>query len=90
MADPQPVAPHGVAALAGAQPPAPAWFSECLAQHPERTFVNVDGADIETLSWGERGAPGLLLLHGQSACADWWSFIPKECATTTGHMGVSI
>jgi len=27
------------------------------------------------LSWGRRGAPGLLLLHGLAAHADWWSHI---------------
>jgi pimeloyl-ACP methyl ester carboxylesterase len=61
--------------LAGRAPPAPAWFHAALAQPPERTFVPVNGADIEALSWGRRGAPGLLLLHGQGANADWWSFI---------------
>jgi pimeloyl-ACP methyl ester carboxylesterase len=37
--------------------------------------VPVKDAKIETLSWGPRGAPGLLLLHGHGAHADWWSFI---------------
>ena len=27
------------------------------------------------LAWGERGSPGLLLLHGFTAHADWWSFL---------------
>ncbi|MGO9683386.1 MAG: alpha/beta fold hydrolase [Beijerinckiaceae bacterium] len=56
-------------------PDAPAWFKRALARLPERTFVEVDGARIETLSWGERGRPGLLLLHGNGAHADWYSFI---------------
>jgi pimeloyl-ACP methyl ester carboxylesterase len=30
---------------------------------------------VEALAWGARGNPGLLLLHGNGAHADWWSFI---------------
>ena len=60
----------------GERPPAPAWFDEALAHHrPERSFVEVEGAQIEMLTWGERGKPGLLFLHGNGAHADWWSFI---------------
>ena len=54
---------------------APAWFRQALADEPERTFVEVDGCVIETLAWGPRGAPGVLLLHGFTAHADWWSFV---------------
>ncbi len=42
---------------------------------PERSYVGVEGVEIEVLTWGERGLPGLLLLHGFTAHADWWSFI---------------
>lgn len=54
---------------------APAWFDAALAQAPERSFVVVEGVEVEVLTWGERGLPGLLLLHGFTANADWWSFI---------------
>jgi pimeloyl-ACP methyl ester carboxylesterase len=64
-----------LAPLGGRRHAAPAWFTATLAQEPERCFVSVKGAKIETLSWGQRGAAGLLLLHGQGASADWWSFI---------------
>jgi len=59
----------------GARPPAPAWFTGALAQTPERRFIDVEGAKLELLIWGEIGRPGLLLLHGGRAHADWWSFI---------------
>ncbi len=59
----------------GAKPPSPAWFHRALAIEPERGFVEVDGARIETRVWGEVGKPGLLLCHGNSAHADWWSFV---------------
>lgn len=58
----------------GRKPPAPAWFDAAIAHAPERTIVAVAGADIELLTWGERGKPGLLLLHGNGAHADWWSW----------------
>ena len=81
LADPDhlraPLAPFG-----GAKPPAPAWFEAALARAPERRFVEVGGAGIESLSWGERGKPGLLFLHGNGAHADWWSFIAPFFADT--------
>jgi pimeloyl-ACP methyl ester carboxylesterase len=61
--------------LSGARPSAPEWFEKALAEAPERGFVEAAGARIETLTWGERGRPGLLFLHGNGAHADWWSFI---------------
>jgi len=64
-----------LAAYQGRKPSAPAWFERALALEPERTFVEIEGAKIETLAWGARGAPGLILLHGGAAHADWWSFI---------------
>jgi pimeloyl-ACP methyl ester carboxylesterase len=71
-------APEALAPLAGLQgerPPAPEWFAAALTAEPERSVTQVDGAGIETLVWGRRGAPGLLFLHGNGAHADWWSFI---------------
>jgi pimeloyl-ACP methyl ester carboxylesterase len=64
-----------LAAFRGRRPDAPSWFSDALAIAPERSRVLVRDADIEVLSWGERGAQGLLLLHGLGAHADWWSHI---------------
>jgi pimeloyl-ACP methyl ester carboxylesterase len=59
----------------GEKPPAPAWFDKAIAREPERSFVEVAGAKIELLTWGEVGKPGLLFVHGNGAHADWWSFI---------------
>ena len=71
--DPQHMAP--LAAFHGQKPPAPAWFVQAIADEPERTFVEIEGAKVEVLAWGERGRPGLMFLHGGAAHADWWSFI---------------
>lgn len=55
--------------------PSAPWFAAALAQTPELLEVDVDGARLEVLSWGERGQPGILLAHGFAASARWWSFI---------------
>lgn len=64
----------------GERPPAPAWFDEALAQLPERTYFASSGVNIELLTWGRVGAPGLLFLHGNGAHADWWSHIAPYLA----------
>ena len=60
---------------------APAWFHHALAQLPERTSLDVEDCKIETLAWGRRGAPGVLLLPGFTAHADWWSFVAPQLAS---------
>ncbi len=74
----------------GASPAAPAWFTEAIAVEPERRFVPVNGADIELLTWGEVGRPGLIFVHGNSAHADWWSFIAPFFARTHRVAALSI
>ncbi|HEX3139883.1 MAG TPA: alpha/beta fold hydrolase, partial [Rhizobacter sp.] len=64
-----------LAPFKGEKPEAPRWFEQALLRTPERSVTQVQGAGIETLTWGEVGKPGLLFLHGNRAHADWWSFI---------------
>lgn len=64
-----------LAPLHGDIPPAPTWFEQTVAIEPESKFVEVDGARIHYLRWGDRTKPGLLLVHGNAAHAYWWSFI---------------
>ena len=64
-----------LAHLKGEKPEAPRWFEQAVQRLPQRSFTEVVGAQIETLTWGEVGKPGLLLLHGNRAHADWWTFI---------------
>ncbi|MFI4935597.1 MAG: alpha/beta fold hydrolase [Caulobacterales bacterium] len=71
-----------LAPFAGAEPPSPAWFKAAIADAPERRMVMVEGANIELLTWGEIGKPGLIMVHGNSAHADWWSFIAPFLADT--------
>src|SRR5687767_6908647 len=69
-----------LAPFEGKPPEAPQWFKDAIAQEPERSFADSKGAKIEILTWGELGKPGLLLVHGNSAHADWWSFIAPYLA----------
>jgi pimeloyl-ACP methyl ester carboxylesterase len=75
MADDRPTPASLLAPFHGEKPLAPAWFDAALALAPERSRIPVEGAEIELLTWGEVGKPGLLFLHGNGAHADWWSFI---------------
>jgi pimeloyl-ACP methyl ester carboxylesterase len=75
MADDQAALASLLAPFGGQVPPAPAWFEAAIARAPERSNLAVEGANIELLTWGEVGKPGLLFLHGNGAHADWWSFI---------------
>jgi pimeloyl-ACP methyl ester carboxylesterase len=87
ITDPAVTAP--LAPFHGDAPPAPAWFQHAIEQRAERTFVEVDGAAIESLAWGARGKPGVLLLHGNGAHADWWSFIAPFFAADYRVLAIS-
>ena len=69
-----------LAPLNGLQPPAPEWFSATVAALPKSSFVEVEGARIHYLRWGDRAKPGLLLVHGNAAHAYWWTFIAPYLA----------
>ena len=75
MADAAALPAAPLAAFEGERPPAPAWFDRVMAVEPERLAVEVEGAQIEALAWGPRGAPGLVLLHGAGGHAGWWRFV---------------
>jgi pimeloyl-ACP methyl ester carboxylesterase len=94
MDDPNLQAP--LARFRGAVPPAPEWFADAMGKRPEIGTIAVEGADVEMLAWGERGRPGLLLLHGSGAHAGWWRFIApylageyRVCAISWSGMGRS-
>ena len=56
----------------------PSWFSSALATRPTVSRVDVDGASINALSWGDPSLPGVVLIHGGAAHAHWWSFIAPQ------------
>ena len=72
---PPPAFPSLLARYGGDRPEAPDWFRWAIGHLPDERHLEVDGARIEVLSWGEVGAPGLIFVHGNLAHAHWWSFI---------------
>jgi pimeloyl-ACP methyl ester carboxylesterase len=55
---------------------APQWFQDALAAPREDRTVEIDGCPIHYLMWGDdETKPGLLLVHGMGAHANWWSFV---------------
>lgn len=83
---------------------APDWFRRAVAQPVESRYVEVAGCRIHYLAWFDRAAngegasvrPGLLLIHGGGAHANWWRFIApyfasnyRVCAIDLSGMGDS-
>ncbi len=92
--DPNLTSPLGP--LAGVRPPAPDWFEGAIAAPCERFTVDSEGAGLDVAAWGERGQPGVLLLHGKGAHLGWWSFLApllahgrRVAAYSQGGMGRS-
>ena len=53
----------------------PQWFYRALATPYDEGWVETDGVPIHYLEWGDRGQPGLVLVHGGAAHAHWWTFL---------------
>src|ERR1700729_2075043 len=56
----------------------PAWFSAALAAPVEDGSVDVDGARVRYRAWGDRGARGVVLVHGGAAHARWWDHVGPQ------------
>jgi pimeloyl-ACP methyl ester carboxylesterase len=73
---------------------APVWFTTYVDQIPADDHVEVAGAEVHYLRWGDpTTTPGLVFIHGGAAHAHWWShvapaFLPDHSAVAvdlTGH-----
>ena len=64
---------------------APPWFTRALATSYTDEHVDVGGARIHYLAWGERGRRGLVFVHGGGAHAHWWTHV---AATFAGQFRV--
>lgn len=53
----------------------PFWFERALAAASETGDIGVDGVRIHFEAWGERGNPGVALIHGSNAHLEWWRFV---------------
>lgn len=61
-------------------PSSPAWYVEGLEAAVEAGMVEVAGAGIRWLAWGERSDPTLVLVHGGAAHARWWLAVAPSLA----------
>ena len=59
---------------------APAWFQRALAVPFTNEHVEVGGAQIHSLAWGEPGRRGLVFVHGGGAHAHWWTHLAATFA----------
>jgi pimeloyl-ACP methyl ester carboxylesterase len=53
----------------------PAWFERALADRGDEGRVVVDDVSISYRVWGQRGKPGIALVHGSNAHLEWWRFV---------------
>ncbi len=67
--------PPPLVAFNGEPLEAPAWFTEAQADPVDAGAVLHDGARIAWKAWGDRGAPGVILVHGGTAHKGWWDAI---------------
>jgi len=56
-------------------PVTPEWFTAALEADRREATVDVEGAPIHFVEWGRRDDPGLVLVHGGAAHAEWWAHI---------------
>jgi pimeloyl-ACP methyl ester carboxylesterase len=54
---------------------APRWFVDALAMPRTEHTTQLDGTALHYLRWGQGDKPGLVLVHGGAAHAEWWSFL---------------
>jgi pimeloyl-ACP methyl ester carboxylesterase len=59
----------------------PAVLHPLLAHKPEVVRVPTGGTTVDMLVWGQRGLPGVFLLHGAGAHAHWWDSVAPLLAT---------
>jgi pimeloyl-ACP methyl ester carboxylesterase len=59
---------------------APGWFARALAVPSTDGQVEVGGASIHYLAWGEIGRRGLVFVHGGAAHAHWWTHVAATFA----------
>jgi len=53
----------------------PDWFNDALNKEHQSKFVEVNGAKIEYMEWGDPKNQSVIMLHGTNAHAHWFKFI---------------
>jgi len=68
----------------------PGWFRDALATPRTEHFVEVRGCPVHYLRWGEAHTPGLVLVHGGAAHAEWWSYLAPLFARDHGVVALDL
>lgn len=76
---PPPLAPYK-----GEPVSAPDWFLKAQAETVDTGIAERDGTPLAWKAWGERGKPGLLLVHGGTAHKGWWDALGPYLAREGG------
>lgn len=63
----------------------PSWFQRAIEAPYRRWSLDVDGATIRGLAWGDEDLPPVVLVHGGLAHAHWWQFI-APCLADRYHL----
>ena len=53
----------------------PEWFKDALAKDHRDDFIEVEGANIHFMEWGNKSNPSVIMVHGNHAHAHWFKFI---------------
>jgi len=64
--------PFPLETFKGERPPAPQWYRELSNEVPRELRIQVAGASVELLAWGDSSKPVVVLVHGARAHAHWW------------------
>jgi pimeloyl-ACP methyl ester carboxylesterase len=71
-------------------PHSTAWFRRALAVPCTDTWVDVAGASIHALAWGDPGRRGLVFVHGGGAHAHWWTHVAATFASEYRVLAVDL
>ncbi len=53
----------------------PEWYDRAISAPRADAIVEVEGCDIHYATWGDKGKPGIVLVHGSNAHLEWWRFV---------------
>ena len=53
----------------------PGWFTEALNVEHKSSKLNINGANVHYLEWGDPNKQSVIMLHGNHAHAHWFQFI---------------
>lgn len=71
-------------------PEAPQWFTDALAVPFTDEVVEVAGAPIHYVAWGEPGRRGIVFVHGGGAHAHWWTHLAATFAEDLRVLAVDL